>query len=778
MHHRLSGRFGFALLALVGFLVLAVGQPVSSAAAQDPTVALSAGDYVIFSQARDGKATEISDNGSNDIQASVSGSDNSLFGRIRSNADFSSSGQNINYHYQANGPNKPVLPSTVNDGKITFRFLNENGDNFYESALSDPRHPTFTDGTWLPVQSTVPVGPVAAVSTTPPGDDYQYWPGNLHTTVTAASDYLEMDVLALEPFCDFGSLTSGQEEEWDLDGSSTEGTYCTDGGLIKLAVQDVGTLAAPRRFTFLANNGLVSISGQNAIIEPSALGMLAMSDLSSDNDQFPIKIAGSNFRVQRQSIIFAPRSGVDVSGSDGSLLCLHAIGQEVKLQGSTTDFGPAAPDCLNPGIDVVKSNSLTTDANLNGRADLGDVVTYFYTVTNTGNVALIDVDPFDDQEGPLTLTDAAADGISFLAIGASETAFSPHTITQAEVDVGSIVNVVTAIGTSEPTGTSVSDTDTNTVTSPQNPEILVVKSPSLTGDVNANGEADVGDVITYLYTVTNTGDVTLSSVSLTDDIEGAITLSDVAGDGVGVLAVGAIETGSSAHTVTQPEFDAGSLTNIATVTGQGPLGQNVQDTDTKTVGFSQNPAIQVIKAQSLTSDANLNGLPDVGDVVTYSYTVTNTGGVSLNSVALSDDVEGTITLSDVAGDGVGVLAVGASETGSSAHTVTQAEFDANILVNIATATGQGPLGQPVQDTDTQTVPFTQNPAIQVVKTQALTTDANANTLADVGDIVTYSYVVTNTGRSDQHRRRNPQLGRLSPNPPMDRDGRREDSGRG
>ena len=57
--------------------------------------ALIAGDYAIFAQARDGAAREISDDESNDSQVSVSGSDNHLFGRIRSNADFNSGGQNI-----------------------------------------------------------------------------------------------------------------------------------------------------------------------------------------------------------------------------------------------------------------------------------------------------------------------------------------------------------------------------------------------------------------------------------------------------------------------------------------------------------------------------------------------------------------------------------------------------------------------------------------------------------------------------------------------------------
>ena len=272
----------------------------------------------------------------------------------------------------------------------------------------------------------------------------------------------------------------------------------------------------------------------------------------------------------------------------------------------------------------------------------------------------------------------------------------------------------------------------------------MVKSQALTTDANTNGLPDVGDIVTYSYVVTNTGDATLSSVGLVDDIEGPITLSDVALDGITVLAVGDSENGSSAHTVTQAEFDAASLTNIATATGQGPQGQPVVDTDTQTVPFAQNPAIQVVKSQALTTDANTNGLPDVGDIVTYSYVVTNTGDATLSSVGLVDDIEGPITLSDVALDGITVLAVGDSENGSSAHTVTQAEFDAASLTNIATATGQGPQGQPVQDTDTQTVPFARNPAIGVVKTPDIGGAGQPLTRA-VDETVLFTYVVTNTG---------------------------------
>ena len=111
-----------ALLATVAalFVMMETTQSASADDGPKPITGFNAGDYVIFSQARDGKAEETFNNGSNDAQASVSGSDNSVFGRIRSNADFSSAGQNIYYHYEGNGLAEPVQPSTVNDGKVTY----------------------------------------------------------------------------------------------------------------------------------------------------------------------------------------------------------------------------------------------------------------------------------------------------------------------------------------------------------------------------------------------------------------------------------------------------------------------------------------------------------------------------------------------------------------------------------------------------------------------------------------------------------------------------------
>ena len=220
--------------------------------------------------------------------------------------------------------------------------------------------------------------------------------------------------------------------------------------------------------------------------------------------------------------------------------------------------------------------------------------------------------------------------------------------------------------------------------------------------------------------------MTLFNVALSDDQLGTITLTsgltdeDLDGD-ADDLAVGATATGEATATLTQAQIDAGSVTNIADVTGDDPNGDPVTDSDTNTVSIDQDPAIDLVKTNGGVVDEDGNG-NDAGDTIVYDYSVENTGNVTLFNVALSDDQLGTITLTsgltdeDLDGD-ADDLAVGATATGEATATLTQAQIDAGSVTNIADVTGDDPNGDPVTDSDTNTVSIDQNPAIDLVKTE-------------------------------------------------------------
>ena len=91
-----------------------------------------------------------------------------------------------------------------------------------------------------------------------------------------------------------------------------------------------------------------------------------------------------------------------------------------------------------------------------------------------------------------------------------------YTLTQADVDAGSVDNTATATGT-PPTGPPVTDPDTITTPVPATPRIVLEKVADTTGPVHA------GDQITFSFTVTNTGNVTLTNVQVQDPMVGTVT---------------------------------------------------------------------------------------------------------------------------------------------------------------------------------------------------------------------------------------------------------------
>lgn len=388
---------------------------------------------------------------------------------------------------------------------------------------------------------------------------------------------------------------------------------------------------------------------------------------------------------------------------------------------TATGTPPSGPDVTDtdsqtvtflttPAIKLIKTFEWTAG---NG-SEIGDVVTYTYTVTNTGNVTLDPVSVADDKLGTITLL------ATTLAPGASTTGTATLTLTQTLLDAGFETNTATATGT-PPTGNNVTSTSTRTVTFLTTPSIKVVKTFEWT---TGNGSA-VGDVVTYTYTVTNTGNVTLDPVSVSDDKLGSITLSNT------TLAPGEQTTGTATLTLTQDLLNQGSQTNTATATGTPPVGDNITDTSTRTVTFLTTPSIKIVKTFEWTTG---NGAA-VGDVVAYTYTVTNTGNVSLDPVSVSDDKLGAITLLDTS------LAPGEQTTGTATLTITQDLLDEGSQTNTATATGKPPIGDDVTSTSTRTVTFLTTPAIEIQKHYIWTTgDGSA-----VGDVVTYTYTVTNTG---------------------------------
>lgn len=398
----------------------------------------------------------------------------------------------------------------------------------------------------------------------------------------------------------------------------------------------------------------------------------------------------------------------------------------------------AVPAPCNPSMTIDKHGELA-DTNDNDRGDVGETIEYTFRVSNTGNTPLAGVSVNDPRVTGITpaTADIAVGGIQLFAA-------EPYTITQADVDSGSVLNSATASG-KDPLDRDVeTPPDEDIIVGPdRDPRLVIDKSSVLNDELVDNNLADLNETISYSFEVTNTGNVTLSNVTINDPRVTGVTPAPV------TLAPGASQTfTASPYTVTQADLNIGSIVNTATATGTGPLGavESPPDSDT-TLTPEPDPFLELDKSGALHVDADEDGVISVGDTVRYTFTVSNAGNVNLTAVSVDDPrVAGAITPAQAD------IAAGDSRTYTADYIVQQADIDTGVLRNTALARGSyiPPSGPPVivdSAVDSVELPTEARlPALTLEKTGSLT-DSNANGFADIGETIVYAFTATNTGNT-------------------------------
>ncbi|WP_410005922.1 gliding motility-associated C-terminal domain-containing protein [Aequorivita nionensis] len=418
--------------------------------------------------------------------------------------------------------------------------------------------------------------------------------------------------------------------------------------------------------------------------------------------------------------------------------------------------------CQNPVIAIVKTG-IFNDENQNNCSDVDETITYTFTVTNEGNVSLSNVSVTDPMIATINGPTGDTDGDGELDVTETWIYSGNYVITQEDIDAGEVINQATAEGTA-PDATVVSDLsdessvledDPTIIELCQNPVIAIVKTGIL-NDENQNDCTDVDETISYTFTVTNEGNVSLSNVTVTDPLIATITGPTGDTNGDGKLDVTEIWTYTGTYTITQGDIDAGQVTNQATAEGTAPNATVVSDlsdessvleNDPTVIELCQNPKIALIKT-GVVDDTNGNGCADVDETITYSFTVFNLGNVTLSNITITDPLVtvngGPITLAPGASDGT---------TFTATYIITQTDIDAGFVENQATVTGADASGTTVSDLsddnseledDPTITQLCQNPAIALIKV-GVPADENGNGCADLGETILYSFSVKNTG---------------------------------
>lgn len=159
----------------------------------------------------------------------------------------------------------------------------------------------------------------------------------------------------------------------------------------------------------------------------------------------------------------------------------------------------------------------------------------------------------------------------------------------------------------------------------------------------------IGKIITYTIVVLNDGDVLARNLVVTNAL-GTPVCASSGNDIIIAIAPGGSEICAVSYKVTATDFalgganDGGSadgdIDNVARVSGTAG-GFNVSDSDEFSIALAIIPQLRITKLANLNDEVTGNGLGEVGETITYTYTVENIGNVPIADVRVNDNHTGS-----------------------------------------------------------------------------------------------------------------------------------------
>lgn len=345
---------------------------------------------------------------------------------------------------------------------------------------------------------------------------------------------------------------------------------------------------------------------------------------------------------------------------------------------------------------------------------IGGAVQWSYMVTNTGKVALTGVQVTDDKGAAVVCPKAELRPGEVMTCKAGGTAVS-----------GDFRNVgtVTAL---PPCGTPVTASDPSHYRGAGDPGVRIqTRTNSQDANVPPGPSVPVGAPVRWDYVVTNTGQLGLSTIAVTDS------------RGVGVTCPKTtLKTGESMTCVAEGTARACQYDNLGTVTARTPDDRPITAVDPSYYYGQPNADVRI---QTATNGVDANSEPGptirVGSAVTWTYTVTNGGNVDLADVQVVDDQGAAVSCPKT------TLPSGETMTCTARGTAVEGQYG-----NTGTVSASPPCGPRLTARDASHYFGSGNGALDI---QTFVNNQDANeppgpTIA-VGAPITWTYRVTNSG---------------------------------
>ena len=333
----------------------------------------------------------------------------------------------------------------------------------------------------------------------------------------------------------------------------------------------------------------------------------------------------------------------------------------------------------SPALTVRKTASPATVSTA------GQAIAYSFVVTNTGNVTVHGIAIGDVLTAPAGPTPTITCPTTTLAPNASTTCTATYSTTQSDIDHGSVTNTATASGLSPNNAPVTSPPSTASVTAQSGASLSLVKTAAPTV-VSAAGQP-----VTYSFKVTNTGNVTVNGLSIADTF---------------TAPAGPVPTVTCPATALAPERHDHVYGDLQRQPGRHRQRHDQELRDRQRhrrpgqpgrLARSPTPRwpSRATPRLALTKTASPTTITAAGQRITYTFTVTNPGNVTISNVSIAD------TFTSPAGPVPAItcpattLAPGTSTNCTATYTATQADVDNGTIKNSAVAQGNDPGGNNV-----------------------------------------------------------------------------------
>jgi uncharacterized repeat protein (TIGR01451 family) len=380
----------------------------------------------------------------------------------------------------------------------------------------------------------------------------------------------------------------------------------------------------------------------------------------------------------------------------------------------------------------------------NATPNVGDTVTFTVTLTDNGpdpatGVQLTDLLPAGLALVSATESQGTYDSATGLwTVGQVGTTGAATLTLQARVVSPAAQTNTATISHSDqfdPVSTNNSGSATET---PQQADLTLTKTVS-------NATPNVGDTITFTVTLTDKGPNPATGVQVTDLLPAGLTfVSALPSQGSynptsGLWTVGTVDTTSARTlTLTARVVSSGPTTNTATVSHSDQFDPNTGDNTASVTETPQQADLQVSKTVS-------NATPNVGDTITFTVTLSDSGPNAATNVTVQDLLPAGLTFVSATpsqgsyNSASGVWTVGTVTTTTPQTLLIQATVASPVAqTNTATISHSDQFDPNAGNNGASATETPQQADLQVRKTVS-------NPTPNVGDTITYTITLTDNG---------------------------------